>query len=306
MKKSDYIAVLVVGVVIALAVKYFKPQEAAQQAPPGIGVQQPGEVLPAPAIRYPIPVPAQIEPPAAEPEPGGPAVVQPEPTEPPLEEPATTGPDPVIEQPAQQAAEPAAQKPLPTLDGSDNMLRQDLYTLAARQVLDSLLNLNRIIQRFVVTIDNLPRKHLSRSKYRSNQSIRGRLRVLEDSGGYYLSEENFARYDPFVNMLENLDSDRVIALYVHYYPLIQAAYEELGYSSAYFNDRLIDVIDHLLEAPDIGGRISLVRARVLYKYVDPELEALSAGQKVFIRIGPRNAGRIKSKLRELRLALTGE
>jgi hypothetical protein len=173
-------------------------------------------------------------------------------------------------------------------------------------VLDSLLNLNRIIRRFVVTVDNLPRKHLSRSKYRSNQSIRGKLMVEEDSLGLHLSENNFARYGSFVGLLENMNTDQMIALYLHYYPLIQAAYEDLGYPSAYFNDRLIDVIDHLLEAPDIGGRISLVRPRVLYKYADPELEALSAGQKVFIRVGPRNAARLKSKLRELRQALAGE
>jgi len=32
---------------------------------------------------------------------------------------------------------------------------------------------------------------------------------------------------------------------------------------------------------------------------------LSAGQKVLIRIGPHNAARLKSKLRELREALAG-
>ena len=172
--------------------------------------------------------------------------------------------------------------------------------------MDSLFNLNRIIQRFVVTVDNLPRKHLLKSKYRSNQAIRGRLVVEQDSRGFYLSEKNFARYEPFVGLFEGMDSNRLLALYVHYYPLIQTAYEDLGYPSAYFNDRLIDVIDHLLEAPDIGGRISLARPHVLYTYVDPELEALSAGQKIFIRIGPRNSARVKSKLRELRQALAGQ
>ncbi|MFC1774460.1 DUF3014 domain-containing protein [Pseudomonadota bacterium] len=136
--------------------------------------------------------------------------------------------------------------------------------------------------------------------------ISGQLRVEEDSNGIYLSNDNYARYDAFIDLFASINNDQMIALYLHYYPLIQAAYDNLGYSSAYFNDRLIDVIDHLLQAPDLGGRIALVRPRVLYKYVDPELEALSAGQKVLIRIGPRNAARVKSKLRELRQALAGE
>ncbi len=295
MKKSDFVVAVVLGLVVVVAVKYFQPQEPEQQVldlPTGTDVQPATVEAQEPAIRYPIPErPPQIEQPTAEPA---------------TAEPATTGPESQQEEPTEEAAEPASERPLPTLDDSDDTVRQDLYTLAARQVLDSLLNLNRIIRRFVVTVDNLPRKHLSNSKHRSNQSIRGRLLVEEDSLGIYLSEQNFPRYDSFVDLLESMDSDRLLALYVHYYPLIQTAYEDLGYPSAYFNDRLIDVIDHLLEAPDIGGRISLVRPRVLYKYVDPELEALSAGQKVLVRIGPRNATRVKSKLRELRQALAGK
>jgi len=290
MKKSDYMVAAVVMLVVVIAVKVFQPQE--PELPvldlPSATNEQPASVeVPEPAIRYPIPAhPPQIEQPTAET--------------------ATTEPGLPQEEPAEEVAESAPEKPLPTLDGSDAVVREDLYTLAARQAIDSLFNLNRIIRRFVVTVDNLPRKHLTRSKYRSNQAISGQLRVEEDSNGIYLSKDNYARYDPFIDLFENINNDQLIALYLHYYPLIQAAYDDLGYSAAYFNDRLIDVIDHLLQAPDIGGRISLLRPRVLYKYVDPELEALPAGQKVLIRIGPRNAARVKSKLRELRQALAGE
>ena len=290
MKKSDYMVAAVVMLVVVIAVKVFQPQE--PELPvldlPSATHEQPASVeVPEPAIRYPIPAHApQIEQPTAET--------------------ATTEPGLPQEEPTEEVAESAPEKPLPTLNGSDAVVREDLYTLAARQAIDSLFNLNRIIRRFVVTVDNLPRKHLTRSKYRSNQAISGQLRVEEDSNGIYLSKDNYARYDPFIYLFENINNDQLIALYLHYYPLIQAAYDDLGYSAAYFNDRLIDVIDHLLQAPDIGGRISLLRPRVLYKYVDPELEALPAGQKVLIRIGPRNAARVKSKLRELRQALAGE
>ena len=157
-----------------------------------------------------------------------------------------------------------------------------------------------------MTVDNLPGKHLLKRKHRLNQVISGQLIVDQDSHGFHLGEKNFARYDRFTDLLEGLNNSQVIALYLHYYPLIQAAYEDLGYPSAYFNDRLVDVIDHLLETPGISGRVSLVRPHVVYKYADPELEALSAGQKVLLRIGPHKASRVKSKLRELRQALAGE
>ena len=282
MKKSDYVVALVLILAIVVAMKYFLPQKPDRQMlklPLETGTQQAEVETQEPVIRYPIPEPPEQVKPVVE--------ADPLPQTPSKEETPVTVPE----------------TPLPTLDDSDDALRQDLYTLAARQVLDSLLNLNHIIRRFVVTVDNLPRKQLLNRKHRSNQSVRGQLIVEQDNNGFYLSNENYARYDAFIDLLESLSSEQLIALYLHYYPLIQAAYEDVGYPSAYFNDRLIDVIDHLLETPDVGGRVSLVRPHVLYLYADPELEALSAGQKVLIRIGPRNAARVKAKLRELRARL---
>jgi hypothetical protein len=39
---------------------------------------------------------------------------------------------------------------------------------------------------------------------------------------------------------------------------------------------------------------------VLYEYADPDLEALSSGQKLLLRMGNSNAERVKSALTELR------
>jgi len=46
-----------------------------------------------------------------------------------------------------------------------------------------------------------------------------------------------------------------------------------------------------------------VRPKVFYQFADPELEALSAGQKILIRIGPDQAARVKGRMAELRQAL---
>jgi hypothetical protein len=66
------------------------------------------------------------------------------------------------------------------------------------------------------------------------------------------------------------------------------------------------VIDHLLAARLIEGPVKLVQRKVLYEFADPELEALSAGQKIMIRIGPENAARLKAKLLEIRRELVRE
>jgi len=83
----------------------------------------------------------------------------------------------------------------------------------------------------------------------------------------------------------------------------RAGYENLGYPSQYFNDRLIEVIDDMLKAPDVQGPIELIQPRVFYEYKDRDLEARSAGQKLLIRMGPANAAVVKTKLRELRSAI---
>jgi hypothetical protein len=39
-------------------------------------------------------------------------------------------------------------------------------------------------------------------------------------------------------------------------------------------------------------------------FADPKLESLSAGQKIILRMGRENREKLKSKLREIRQALT--
>ena len=102
-----------------------------------------------------------------------------------------------------------------------------------------------------------------------------------------------------------------MALYARLYPLFQQAYEELGYPKRYFNDRLVAVLDHLLQAPEPQGplRVKLtpvntevtnLRPWVRYEYVDPALESLSSGQKIMVRMGPANELRAKALIRDLR------
>ena len=108
------------------------------------------------------------------------------------------------------------------------------------------------------------------------------------------------RYAPLVKIVQTSDSKQLAAMYKRYYPLFQEAYVNLGYPEGYFNDRLIEVIDHLLATPDVSGPIRLTQPSVHYQFADPSLEERSAGQKTLIRMGPANAAAIKAKLRELR------
>ena len=50
--------------------------------------------------------------------------------------------------------------------------------------------------------------------------------------------------------------------------------------------------------------MELTREHVLFEYRDPELEALSSGQKMLIRMGNDNARRVKQVLRSVREEVT--
>ena len=107
-------------------------------------------------------------------------------------------------------------------------------------------------------------------------------------------------------MLSALDTQQVLAVYKVLYPLFQRAYQGLGYPDAYFNDRLVEVIDHLLTTPPVSGPVYLVQPKALYLYADPALEELSAGRKILLRCGPENATQIKTMLHEYRRQLTAD
>lgn len=120
---------------------------------------------------------------------------------------------------------------------------------------------------------------------------------------YVLDPANFTRYRAQVEILESLDSRMLADRYRHYYPLLQQSYRELGYPEGEFEGRLLEVIDHLLATPEPERPVRLIKPEAFYEFADPKLEALSAGQKILIRIGPSNAARVKAKLREIRAAI---
>jgi len=132
------------------------------------------------------------------------------------------------------------------------------------------------------------------------QPLGGQFLVSGKGDTLAIGPKNAARYNAFVMVVEAVDTKKAVATYVSLYPLFQQAFVELGYPDGYFNDRLVEVIDHLIEAPEPKGPIKLTAPKVLYEFADPDLEVLSSGQKIMIRVGPENEAKLKAKLKEIR------
>ena len=189
---------------------------------------------------------------------------------------------------------------LPPLEESDRYFALELIDLFGPD-LEAMLADEALIDKSVATLDNLTRSRVA-EKIRPVGRLPGRFVVSTagDNGPVYLSTDNYDRYTALVDMVTEADIDEVVAAYRRFYPLLQEAFAQLGYPDGYFNDRAVAVIDHLLSTPQPEGPIRLEQPHVLYQFADPELEALSAGQKLLIRMGPDHAARTRAFLEELR------
>ncbi len=247
---------------------------------------------------------------------------QPPPAAPPVAEAPAAPPvqaEPQIRHPIEEARpetapETATAPALPPLAESDKTVLDGIAGLVGRKSVGAFLEDTGVVQRFVATVDNLPRKKASPRVW-PVRPTGGRFTTTARSDGVVLGPENDRRYEPLLQLMESADTGKLVALYVRMYPLFQQAYAELGYPKRYFNDRLIEVIDHLLATPELTGPVKLVaqdvkgpvkleRPWVMYEFADPDLEARSAGQKILLRMGAGNAGRVKAKLRDVRRQLT--
>jgi len=229
-------------------------------------------------------------------------------TPPPADTAAVVPPRPAVpDEPAIKHPVPAADgnDALPSLDDSSVPVQTALADLIGAQSVERFVVSDDLIRHIVVTIDNLTDEKVA-ERLRPVKPAPGRFMVGGSEESPVLDAANYERYKPMVQLLRSTDTQRLVALYVRYYPLFQQSYENLGHPPQYFNDRVVEVIDRLLDTPDVQGPIALAQPNVQYEFADPKLESLAAGQKMLIRMGSDNAKSVKDKLRELRSALIAQ
>ena len=213
-------------------------------------------------------------------------------------------------------AEPAVQYPLPAASQAavpPQGVGAAITGLVGKGAVAAFLMLDDFPRRFVATADNLGREHAPPATWPVLPTA-GRFTAGQGDAGAVLVAENAARYAPFVAFVDSIDAGTAAALYRQLYPHFQQAYRDLGFGDRYFNDRLVQVIDLLLATPQPAGPVQLALPEVKgpvplrepwlhYEFADPQLQALSAGQKILLRVGPAHAQRLKAKLAQLRAQL---
>lgn len=276
MKKANLIIIVLLGVIIALGTAIFLQKSGVTEqtlseeqpvTPPQTEVKQP-------IVHYPVPRPPLRESSAE------------------ATDPADNAEQTAVEKPASPGPELAAMSLSEALE----------QLLGEHQVVEWLL-MDSLIQRLVTTIDNLPGKTLNRAHFPVIPP-EGKFIVSGTEEAPQTSPRNQKRYAPYTDFLVTLNQELAISIYVFYYEEFQRAYEKLGYQNAYFNDRLVFVLEHLLKTPNPPDPIQLDQPAVLYTYADPRLENLSAGQKLLLRVGREQRTRILEVLANYHQELT--
>jgi len=182
--------------------------------------------------------------------------------EPPAE-PEATSPLPPLEpeDPPAFVTEPPAEppEPLPELEESDDEAKEALSESAGDPKILDLLVPDGVVRKLVATVDNATREK-SEMKVRALAPVKGRFQVAGNEDRIVLDPANYERYRPLAQLVAGVETKRLADAYMRYYPLLQDAYQDLGYPSRQFHNRAIEVIDHLLATPKVEGQIRLVRA----------------------------------------------
>ena len=202
---------------------------------------------------------------------------------------------------APPALEPKVKNPIIPPDDIDPNLSatEQVATLIGTPRFETMFVPDEFVRKLVATVDALARQDIA-ARMNPAKPVAGKFVTAGGEEAPVLGAANFSRYTPWVDLVDSLDVDQAVALYKRLYPQFQKAYEDLGNPDGYFNDRVIEVIDHLLSAPEAPANIALARPNVLYEFADPALESQSTGRKLLLRMGPGNAARVQAKLREIR------
>ena len=239
--------------------------------------------------------------------------------------PGGTAPEPAVVAPPAPTASAAAvtpevpaiqypvQAPTSTTPIEPAGIAAALGDLLGAKTVSAFPEIGDFAHRFVATVDNLGRSYAPASLWPISPTP-GRFTVQKRDDSTIISADNDLRYTALVLLAESVEAGKAVDLYLRMYPLLQRAYEDLGYPKGYFNDRLIAVMDLLLASPNPGYPVNLqltdvkgtepsLQPWVRYEFADPALESLTAGQKIMVRVGPVNERRLKARLVALRKEL---
>ena len=214
-------------------------------------------------------------------------------------EPTVSSPEPASEIPTITESETTPTFVLPSLDESDAETKKKINNLTADGSLSNWFHSEHLVRRGVTFIDGLSRG-LQLNKMHKSPTPKGKFLVVKEGDKLWLNRENYQRYGYLINVIQAIDSDKLVKVFHQFRPLLEEAYGELGQAPKKLDNAVISALNQILSAPINNDPIELTQESVQYKYANPKLEALPPIQKQLLRMGPENTQIIQNKVRLLR------
>jgi hypothetical protein len=192
--------------------------------------------------------------------------------------------------------------PAVSLAASDAAVRDFAAALSADPEFAKWLLTKDLIRKFVVSVDNLA-NGLSPKSHIDFFAPKGEFRVARTKRGTFVDPASYARYAAVAGIIQSFDAAAAARLYRAVDPLIQEAYNELGYPGVDFDDTLVRAMGELLETPVVEGPVRVEPKVLSFAMTDPVLEGLSAAQKQLLRLGPKGVQAAHDKVLALAAAL---
>jgi hypothetical protein len=203
--------------------------------------------------------------------------------------------------PAAPGLEPLAFPAVP-LAASDETVRQFAAAMSVDPEFAKWILTKDLIRTFVVSVDNVA-NGMSPKTHIDFFSPEEGFRTSRTNDGTLVDPATYARYAPVVGVVQSIDATAAARLYRAVEPLLQEAYNELGYPGVDFDDTLVRAMSELLETPVVDGPIRLEQKVLSYAMTDETLETLSPAQKQLLRMGPKGVRAVHDKIRQLAAVL---
>ncbi len=195
-------------------------------------------------------------------------------------------------------AEPGDQIPLPPLDETDPLIRQLIAKLSSHPTVAAWLTTDGLLVNFALVTSQIASGESPTQELGTIGPVpRFTVRTARDD--LFLDPVSYRRYDRYAQAVSSIDARGAARLYATTKPRILDAYRRMGQPTAEFDPVLERAIVEMLSVPVVEGEIELAPSGIVYAFVDPRLESMSAAQKHLLRMGPENVQTVQAKLREI-------
>ena len=186
---------------------------------------------------------------------------------------------------------------LPALSASDAMLRELVSALSRHPTLVRWLATPGLIRGATLAVVQIGDGRAAAVPLKALQPDT-RVQIIGTDAGA-VDPKTYSRWDSAVSGLTSVEPAAAAQIYVNIKPLLDEAYQELGYPAGNFDDAVVRAIRMLAETPQRSDAPVLLRRPNYFEYEDAALRSLPPVQKQFLLIGPDNRRKVVAWLRQL-------